>query len=172
MQARMEETRALFRDAESTQFVIVTIPTAMAAAESARLAKALLQQQVGLPRLPNAASHSSWAGWLHGSTAWPAPGPWGGTGPSRRLMGTTALVEASPGRWQRTLAGHSRGWQWAPAAGCFCWQVAACCCRCMSCSCAVWQTWSGNTWQAPGHARRAGTGGLQTGAAARRCPCA
>ena len=43
----MEETRALFRDAEATQFVIVTIPTAMAAAESARLAKALLQQQVG-----------------------------------------------------------------------------------------------------------------------------
>lgn len=42
----MEETRALFRDAEATQFVIVTIPTAMAAAESARLAKALLQQQV------------------------------------------------------------------------------------------------------------------------------
>ena len=49
-QARMEETRALFRDAEATQFVIVTIPTAMAAAESARLAKALLQQQV-LPGL-------------------------------------------------------------------------------------------------------------------------
>ena len=42
----MEETRALFRDPEATQFVIVTIPTAMAAAESARLAKALLEQQV------------------------------------------------------------------------------------------------------------------------------
>lgn len=46
VQKRMEETRALFRDPEATQFVIVTIPTAMAAAESARLAKALLEQQV------------------------------------------------------------------------------------------------------------------------------
>ena len=48
MQKRMEETRALFRDPEATQFVIVTIPTAMAAAESARLAKALLEQQVSI----------------------------------------------------------------------------------------------------------------------------
>ena len=41
----MEEARALFRNADATQFVIVTIPTAMAAAESVRLAKALLQEQ-------------------------------------------------------------------------------------------------------------------------------
>lgn len=46
----MEEARALFRDAKSTQFVIVTIPTAMAAAESARLAKALLHEQVCNPQ--------------------------------------------------------------------------------------------------------------------------
>ena len=45
-QARMEEARALFRNPDATQFVIVTIPTAMAAAESARLAKALLHEQV------------------------------------------------------------------------------------------------------------------------------
>lgn len=45
-QARMEEARALFRNADATQFVIVTIPTAMAAAESMRLAKALLHEQV------------------------------------------------------------------------------------------------------------------------------
>ena len=48
----MEEARALFRNADVTQFVIVTIPTAMAAAESARLAKALLQEQVWLSCLP------------------------------------------------------------------------------------------------------------------------
>ncbi|KAK9796986.1 hypothetical protein WJX73_007189 [Symbiochloris irregularis] len=51
VQARMEEARALFRDANSTQFVIVTIPTAMAAAESARLAKALLHEQVPVKTL-------------------------------------------------------------------------------------------------------------------------
>lgn len=36
----MEEARALFRNKDTTEFVIVTIPTAMAAAESGRLAKA------------------------------------------------------------------------------------------------------------------------------------
>lgn len=46
MQARMEEARALFRNPETTEFVIVTIPTVMAAAESARLAKALCTEQV------------------------------------------------------------------------------------------------------------------------------
>lgn len=35
----MEEARALFRNKGTTEFVIVTIPTAMAAAESGRLAK-------------------------------------------------------------------------------------------------------------------------------------
>ena len=42
----MEEARALFRNPETTEFVIVTIPTVMAAAESARLAKALRTEQV------------------------------------------------------------------------------------------------------------------------------
>lgn len=37
----MEEARQLFRNTETTEFVIVTIPTVMAVAESARLAKAL-----------------------------------------------------------------------------------------------------------------------------------
>ncbi len=45
-QARMEEARALFRDPNTTEFVIVTIPTLMAAAESARLAKALRAEHV------------------------------------------------------------------------------------------------------------------------------
>lgn len=40
-QARMEEAKNLFRNADTTQFIIVTIPTVMAAAESARLADAL-----------------------------------------------------------------------------------------------------------------------------------
>ena len=35
----MEEARALFRNRDTTEFVIVTIPTAMAVAESGRLAK-------------------------------------------------------------------------------------------------------------------------------------
>ncbi len=42
----MEEARALFRDPNTTEFVIVTIPTLMAAAESARLAKALRAEHV------------------------------------------------------------------------------------------------------------------------------
>ena len=35
----MEEARTLFRNRDTTEFVIVTIPTAMAVAESGRLAK-------------------------------------------------------------------------------------------------------------------------------------
>jgi arsenite-transporting ATPase len=42
----MEEARALFRDAATTEFIIVTIPTVMAAAESARLARALRAEAV------------------------------------------------------------------------------------------------------------------------------
>ena len=42
----MEEARALFRDPNTTEFIIVTIPTVMAAAESARLAKALRAESV------------------------------------------------------------------------------------------------------------------------------
>ena len=45
-QERMEEARNLFRNAETTEFVIVTIPTVMAVAESARLAKALRAESV------------------------------------------------------------------------------------------------------------------------------
>lgn len=46
LQVRMEEARGLFRNQESTQFVIVTIPTVMAVAESSRLAKALKTEHV------------------------------------------------------------------------------------------------------------------------------
>jgi hypothetical protein len=35
----MEEARQLFRNRDTTEFVIVTIPTVMAVAESGRLAK-------------------------------------------------------------------------------------------------------------------------------------
>jgi arsenite/tail-anchored protein-transporting ATPase len=42
----MAEAKSLFRDEENTQFVIVTIPTMMAAAESVRLAKALQKEHV------------------------------------------------------------------------------------------------------------------------------
>ena len=54
----MEEARALFRNAETTQFIIVTIPTVMAAAESARLADALRKEQVPVKlMLVNQVSH-------------------------------------------------------------------------------------------------------------------
>ena len=42
----MEEARALFRNPDTTEFVIVTIPTVMAAAETARLADALRKESV------------------------------------------------------------------------------------------------------------------------------
>ena len=42
----MEDARQLFRNAETTEFVIVTIPTVMAVAESGRLAKALRKEGV------------------------------------------------------------------------------------------------------------------------------
>ncbi|PNH08215.1 putative arsenical pump-driving ATPase [Tetrabaena socialis] len=47
LQARMEDAKALFRNQETTEFVIVTIPTVMATAESIRLAGAL--QHEGIP---------------------------------------------------------------------------------------------------------------------------
>ncbi|KXZ50739.1 hypothetical protein GPECTOR_15g424 [Gonium pectorale] len=47
LQARMEDAKALFRNQQTTEFVIVTIPTVMATAESCRLAAAL--QQEGIP---------------------------------------------------------------------------------------------------------------------------
>ena len=43
----MAEARNVFRNPSTTEFVIVTIPTEMAAAESIRLAKALRKEQVG-----------------------------------------------------------------------------------------------------------------------------
>ncbi len=45
-QERMEEARDLFRNQETTEFVIVTIPTVMAVSESGRLAKALVREGV------------------------------------------------------------------------------------------------------------------------------
>jgi anion-transporting ArsA/GET3 family ATPase len=51
LQGRMDAARALFHDAEKTQFVIVTIPTLMAAAESARLAKSLRQEGIPIETL-------------------------------------------------------------------------------------------------------------------------
>ena len=42
----MEEAKALFRNPDTTQFIIVTIPTLMAASESARLAAALRKEGV------------------------------------------------------------------------------------------------------------------------------
>ena len=45
-QERMEEARQLFRNEDTTEFVIVTIPTVMAAAESGRLAVALRSEGV------------------------------------------------------------------------------------------------------------------------------
>ena len=42
----MDEARQLFRNKDTTEFVIVTIPTVMAAAESGRLAVALRTEGV------------------------------------------------------------------------------------------------------------------------------
>ncbi|KAG2424744.1 hypothetical protein HYH02_015126, partial [Chlamydomonas schloesseri] len=47
LQARMEEAKQLFRNQKTTEFIIVTIPTVMATAESCRLASAL--QHEGIP---------------------------------------------------------------------------------------------------------------------------
>jgi arsenite-transporting ATPase len=48
LRAEMDAARALFRDRRATEFLIVTIPTVMAAAESARLAAALRREGVPL----------------------------------------------------------------------------------------------------------------------------
>ncbi len=48
LQGRMEEAKQLFRNADTTEFVIVTIPTVMAASESARLAKSLRVENIPL----------------------------------------------------------------------------------------------------------------------------
>jgi arsenite/tail-anchored protein-transporting ATPase len=44
----MAKARDLFRNADTTEFIIVTIPTAMAAAESCRLASALRKESIPL----------------------------------------------------------------------------------------------------------------------------
>lgn len=44
----MEEARALFHDASCMRFCVVTIPTVMAAAESARLAGSLREEGIPL----------------------------------------------------------------------------------------------------------------------------
>lgn len=57
----MAEARNVFRNPATTEFVIVTIPTAMAAAESIRLAKALRKEQAR-----GAGPLSGWGVDLHG----------------------------------------------------------------------------------------------------------
>jgi arsenite-transporting ATPase len=47
----MDAARDLFHDKERSQFIIVTIPTLMAAAESARLAASLRQEGIPLETL-------------------------------------------------------------------------------------------------------------------------
>ncbi|EFN58656.1 hypothetical protein CHLNCDRAFT_16771, partial [Chlorella variabilis] len=51
LQASIRLVKDLFRDQQATEFVIVTIPTEMAAAESIRLAKALRKEQVPIRTL-------------------------------------------------------------------------------------------------------------------------
>lgn len=51
LRTRMDAARALFHDASKTQFIIVTIPTSMAAAESARLAASLRTEGIPLETL-------------------------------------------------------------------------------------------------------------------------
>lgn len=51
VQESLEEARQLFRDQERTEFVIVTIPTVMAMAESERLAASLQSEGVPVKRI-------------------------------------------------------------------------------------------------------------------------
>lgn len=51
LRERMVQVRELFRDTESTEFVIVTIPTVMAINESARLCASLKKENVPVKRL-------------------------------------------------------------------------------------------------------------------------
>ncbi|KAF9597676.1 hypothetical protein IFM89_020761 [Coptis chinensis] len=51
LRERMAKVRDLFRDAESTEFVIVTIPTVMAISESSRLHASLKKENVPVQRL-------------------------------------------------------------------------------------------------------------------------
>jgi len=51
LKERMAMVRELFRDKESTEFVIVTIPTVMAVSESSRLLSALKKESIPVKRL-------------------------------------------------------------------------------------------------------------------------
>ncbi|KAE8682052.1 putative Protein white [Hibiscus syriacus] len=51
LRERMVKVRDLFRDADSTEFVIVTIPTVMAVSESSRLSASLRKENVPVKRL-------------------------------------------------------------------------------------------------------------------------
>mmetsp|Transcript_4879 Transcript_4879/g.13611 ORF Transcript_4879/g.13611 Transcript_4879/m.13611 type:complete len:760 (+) Transcript_4879:198-2477(+) len=51
VKANMEEARLLFRDPKRTEFIIVTIPTVMAARESARLAISLREEGIAVNNL-------------------------------------------------------------------------------------------------------------------------
>ncbi|PKA47103.1 arsenite-transporting ATPase [Apostasia shenzhenica] len=51
LRERMVKVRELFRDTESTEFVIVTIPTVMAVSESSRLCASLKKENVPVKRL-------------------------------------------------------------------------------------------------------------------------
>nr|GMD29708.1 ATPase ASNA1 homolog 2-like [Ipomoea batatas] len=51
LRSRMAKVRDLFHDTEATEFVIVTIPTAMAVSESSRLCKSLKKEKVPVRRL-------------------------------------------------------------------------------------------------------------------------
>ncbi|XP_077221726.1 ATPase GET3B-like isoform X3 [Tasmannia lanceolata] len=51
LRERMAKVRDLFRDTDSTEFVIVTIPTVMAVSESSRLRAALKKENVPVERL-------------------------------------------------------------------------------------------------------------------------
>ncbi|KAB2084067.1 hypothetical protein ERO13_A05G295200v2 [Gossypium hirsutum] len=51
LRERMVKVRDLFRDADSTEFVIVTIPTVMAVSESSRLSASLKKENVPVKRL-------------------------------------------------------------------------------------------------------------------------
>eukprot|EP00873_Tetraselmis_striata_P038293 jgi/Tetstr1/458557/TSEL_044960.t1 len=51
VKANMEEARQLFRDPARTEFIIVAIPTIMAANESARLAKSLKEEHVPVRKI-------------------------------------------------------------------------------------------------------------------------
>uniref|UniRef100_A0A0E0CRF9 ArsA/GET3 Anion-transporting ATPase-like domain-containing protein n=1 Tax=Oryza meridionalis TaxID=40149 RepID=A0A0E0CRF9_9ORYZ len=51
LRERMVQVRELFRDTESTEFIIVTIPTVMAISESARLHSSLRKESVPVKRL-------------------------------------------------------------------------------------------------------------------------